>query len=168
MILVVDTAARTLSADGAVAPCRIGRAGAVAAGAKREGDGCTPLGSFALREVLLRPDRGLDPPVTALPWRWLARDDGWSDDPADPAYNRPVRHPHAFSAEQLWRDDGLYDVIVPLGYNDAPPVPGRGSAIFLHCTDPAHPVTAGCVAIDREALLALLPLLGPTDRLEIR
>ncbi len=168
MILRVDTAARTLTADGAATPCRIGRGGTVAASGKREGDGCTPLGGFVLREVLLRPDRGFDRPATTLPWRWLAPDDGWSDDPADPDYNRPVRHPRAFSAERLWRDDGLYDVVVPLGYNDDPPVPGRGSAIFLHCTDPGHPVTAGCVAIPREALLTLLPWLAPGDRMEIR
>ncbi len=171
MILRVDTAALTLTADGVTTPCRIGRSGPVAADAKREGDGHTPLGRWALREVLLRPDRGLAVPVPrkagALPWRWLTPDDGWSDDPADPAYNRPVKHPHAFSAEQLWRDDGLYDVIIPLGYNDDPPVPHRGSAIFLHCTAPAHPVTAGCVAVDRDALLILLPFLGPDDWIDI-
>ncbi len=168
MKLTVDAAALTLIADGVATPCVIGRSGPVAAADKREGDGHTPLGVFALREALLRPDRNINPPLTALPWRWLRPGDGWSDDPADPAYNRPVSHPHAFSAEHLWRDDGLYDVIVPLGYNDAPPVPGRGSAIFLHCTAPRHPTTDGCVAIDREALVALLPWLARGDTLEIR
>ncbi len=71
MILTVDTAARTLTADGAVTPCLIGRGGAVAADAKREGDGATPRGRWPLREVLLRPDRGLDPP--AAPALALAR-----------------------------------------------------------------------------------------------
>jgi L,D-peptidoglycan transpeptidase YkuD (ErfK/YbiS/YcfS/YnhG family) len=167
MILMVDTAACTLTADGVTTPCIIGRTGACAAAAKGEGDGHTPQGVFALRPALLRPDRGIAAPVTALPWRWLDPADGWSDDPADPAYNTRVRHPHPFSAEHLWRDDGLYDVIVPLGYNDAPPVPGRGSAIFLHCTA-GHPVTAGCVAIAREALLALLPWLTPDDGIAIQ
>lgn len=167
MNLHVDTAALTLTADGATTPCLIGGSGPVVAAAKREGDGHTPLGRWPLREVLLRPDRGFAAPTTRLPWRWLAPADGWSDDPADPAYNAAVHHPHAFSAEHLWRDDGLYDVIVPLGYNDAPPVPGRGSAIFLHCTAPGHPATAGCVAIEREALLALLPFLAPGDAIEI-
>ena len=167
MILRVDTASLTLTADGVTTPCRIGRAGPITAADKREGDGHTPRGHFAPREVLLRPDRGFGPLTTALPWRWLSPDDGWSDDPADPAYNRSVRLPHCFSAEKLWRDDGQYDVIVPLGYNDAPPVAGRGSAIFLHCTAPGHPVTAGCVAIDREALVALLPWLTREDRIEI-
>ncbi len=167
MILHVDTAALTLTADGVSTPCIIGRTGAIAAADKREGDGHTPRGRFAQREVLLRPDRGLAAPTTALAWRWLAPDDGWSDDPADPAYNTAVRHPHAFSAERLWRDDGLYDVIVPLGYNDVAPVPGRGSAIFLHCIEAGHPVTAGCVAVQREALLALLPWLRREDWIDI-
>ena len=146
-------------------PCLIGRSGAVAAADKREGDGATPLGRWPLRAVLLRPDRVEVPAGLRLPWRWLRPDDGWSDDPADPAYNRPVRHPHPFSAERLWRNDGLYDVIIVLGHNDAPPVPGAGSAIFLHCAE-GRP-TEGCVAIDRAALLSQLPRIGPGDALEI-
>ncbi|MGI4875893.1 MAG: L,D-transpeptidase family protein [Janthinobacterium lividum] len=165
MRLVVDTARRTLTADDAVFAARIGRGGACAAAAKREGDGCTPQGRFALRGVLLRPDR-VAAPRTALPWRWLRRDDGWSDDAGDPAYNRPVRHPHPFSAERMWRDDGLYDVVVVVGHNDAPPSAGMGSAIFLHCTADA-PATAGCVAVARAVLLALLPGLSVGDWLEI-
>ena len=165
MILRVDTAALTLTADGVATPCLIWRSGATAAAAKREGDGCTPCGRGAIRSALIRPDR-VAAPVTALPWRWLDPADGWSDDPRDPAYNRPVRHPHPFSAEHLWRDDGLYDVIVELGYNDAPAVPGKGSAIFLHCMIAGQP-TAGCVAIDREALEALLPHLAPGDTIDI-
>ncbi|RMF38953.1 MAG: hypothetical protein D6754_06370, partial [Alphaproteobacteria bacterium] len=27
--------------------------------------------------------------------------DGWSEDPADPDYNRPIRHPHGFPAERM-------------------------------------------------------------------
>lgn len=165
MILMVDTKMLTLTADGVTTPCTIGRSGATAAADKREGDGRTPRGRWAIRSALLRPDR-VSPPMTALPWRWLDPADGWSDDPKDPAYNTRVRHPHAFSAEHLWRDDGLYDLIVELGYNDAPAVPGKGSAIFLHCMIAGRP-TAGCVAIDREALEALLPHLAPGDAINI-
>ncbi len=167
MILSVDSRTLTLTADGVRTACRLGRTGPIDAAGKREGDGHTPRGRFALREALIRPDRGLGLPVSPLPWRWLTRDDGWSDDPQDPAYNTAVRLPHPFSAERMWRDDGLYDIVIPLGYNDDPPVPGLGSAIFLHCTAPGHPVTAGCVAIEREALLALLPWLTPNDAIDI-
>ena len=164
--MIVDTAARTLTAHGEVIPCVIGRGGAIATGDKREGDGATPLGVWRVRGVLLRPGHEFGAP--SLPWRWLRPGDGWSDDAADPAYNRPVTHPHRYSAEQLWRDDQVYDAIITLGYNDAQPVPGRGSAIFLHLTRPDRRPTEGCVAIDREAMRRLLPRLSPDDRLEIR
>lgn len=165
-MILVDTAARTLTAFGQTLSCAIGRSGACPEAEKREGDGMTPLGRYPVRAALLRPDR-VAAPATRLPWRWLRPDDGWSDDVRDPAYNRPARHPHPFSAERLWRGDGLYDVIVVLGYNDAPPVPGAGSAIFLHCWNGAKP-TEGCVAIPRDALLALLGQMTTATTIEIR
>ena len=165
-MIQVDCDARTLGVGGEVVDCVIGRGGACDAEAKREGDGCTPRGRWPVRAVLLRRDRVAVPAGLRLPWRWIARDDGWSDDPADPAYNRPVRHPHRFSAERMWREDGLYDVVVVLGCNDAPPVAGQGSAIFLHCRSDAA-ATEGCVAIARAALLALLPRIEPGTVLAI-
>ena len=164
--LRVDTAGRRLTAFGESIPCEIGRTGAIAAADKREGDGATPLGTWPIRGALLRSDR-VAAPATRLPWRWLRPDDGWSDDPADPAYNRPVRHPHSFSAEAMWRLDGAYDLNLVLGHNEAPPVPGRGSAIFVHCLGPQG-FTQGCVALARDALAALLPRLAPGDAIEIR
>lgn len=165
--MIVDTAALTLTLGGRVVPCVIGKGGVVAATDKREGDGATPLGTWPVRCVLLRPDRGLVPP-RGLPWRWLRPADGWSDDPADPAYNRPVSHPHRFSAERLWRDDHVYDVIVVLGHNDSPPVPGMGSAIFLHATRPDRAPTEGCVAVELAVLADLLGRLDTGATLTIR
>ncbi|KAK0336413.1 hypothetical protein LTR94_008927 [Friedmanniomyces endolithicus] len=144
--------------------CTIGRSGACAAADKREGDGCTPLGNWPIRAVLLRPGK-VSATGIALPWRWTHAGDGWSDDPADPAYNRPVRLPRPFSTESLQRSDDAYDVIVILGHNDAPPVPGMGSAIFFHLSE-GRP-TAGCVAVDRDDMLRLLPLLSPGDVMTI-
>lgn len=166
-MILVDTAARTLEAFGLIVPCEIGRGGACAAERKREGDGCTPLGSWRVETVLFTPGRAAPVPGLALPWRWIDAADGWSDDPADPAYNRPVRQPHRFSAERLLRQDGLYDIVVTLDHNGQPPVPGLGSAIFLHCRTPGR-ATEGCVAIDREALAQVVARLSPGDRLHIR
>jgi L,D-peptidoglycan transpeptidase YkuD (ErfK/YbiS/YcfS/YnhG family) len=135
----------------------LGRSGITAA--KREGDGATPAGEFALREVWYRPDR-VNPPRTGLPAKAISREDGWSDDPADPAYNRAVSLPHPWRHENLWREDGLYDLIVPLGYNDDPPTPGLGSAIFLHCARPDWRPTEGCVAIALTDFMALLQCCG--------
>ncbi|MFZ5706731.1 MAG: L,D-transpeptidase family protein [Pseudomonadota bacterium] len=162
----VDVDALTLTGpDGVAVPCAIGRSGACPADEKREGDGKTPLGRWPIRTILFRKGAAAPPPGLRLPWRWIGPDDGWSDGVDDPEYNRPVRHPHAHSAERLVRDDGAYDVIVVLGHNDSPPVPGSGSAIFLHCSE-GRP-TAGCVAVEKPALLALLPLLAPGDAVEI-
>lgn len=162
----VDSIARTLTGpDGATIACDIGRSGACAAEAKREGDGMTPLGRWPIRAVLFRPGRAAPPAGLTLPWRWTRPSDGWSDGAVDPEYNRPVRHPHAHSAERLEREDGLYDVIVILGHNDTPPMPDMGSAIFLHCSE-GRP-TEGCVAVDKAALLDLLARLAPGDAVEI-
>ncbi len=142
----------------------LGRGGVTAD--KREGDGGTPLGVFPLRALWYRADR-LDRPATALTCFPIDPDQGWSDDPADPAYNRPVRLPYKASHERLWRDDAVYDLIVPLGYNDAPAVPGLGSAIFLHVAHSDYRPTEGCVAIARDDLLALLAVCGADTRIRI-
>ncbi len=148
-----------LSWDGGQCRCALGRGGIRAD--KREGDGATPSGRFVLRRALYRPDRLPAPPVSGLPASPIAPEDGWCDDPADPRYNRPVPLPCATSHEKLWRDDGLYDVVVVLGHNDDPPVPGLGSAIFLHVAKPGYLPTEGCVAL---ALPDLLTLLAVCDR----
>ena len=164
--LRVDSAALILTGpDGATIPCAIGRAGACPADVKREGDGMTPLGRWPIRTVLFRSGHAAPPVGMSLPWRWTRPEDGWSDGIGDPAYNRPVRHPHPHSAERLVRADGAYDVIVVLGHNDTPPVQGLGSAVFLHCSE-GRP-TAGCVAVGKDALLALLSQLKPGDAVEI-
>ncbi len=134
--------------------CALGRAGISAD--KHERDGATPLGHWRMRALLFRPDRLPRAPLTKLPIRALRPEDGWCDDPADPLYNRPVALPFRARAEALWRADGIYDLIVPLGYNDDPPVPGRGSAIFLHVARPDFSPTEGCVALAREDLLAVV------------
>ena len=142
--------------------CAVGRGGIRRD--KREGDGATPAGCWLLRRLLYRADR-LSPPKTKLPTRALAKTDGWCDDPADPYYNRPVTRPYAASHEALWRDDGLYDLVVVLGHNDDPPRPGAGSAIFLHVARPDYGPTAGCVALRRDDLLAVLATVDLASRL---
>lgn len=138
--------------------CALGRGGIRSD--KREGDGATPVGRFALRRVLWRADR-LPQPKTGLPVSPIAPDDGWCDAPADPAYNRPVKRPYAASHEELWREDHVYDVIVVMGHNDDPVVPGLGSAVFMHVARPDWAPTAGCVALPLPDLLRLLKDCAP-------
>jgi L,D-peptidoglycan transpeptidase YkuD (ErfK/YbiS/YcfS/YnhG family) len=131
-----------------------------------EGDGITPRGSFPVREVFYRADR-ISKPVTALPLRALEKDDGWCDAPGDPNYNRRVLLPYPASAEQMWREDHLYDLVAVLGYNDDPVVPGKGSAIFLHLARPDFSATHGCVALTRDDWLAAIAQLKPGDQVMI-
>lgn len=155
-----------LDLGGRTVRAALGKGGITEASAKREGDGATPLGRYALRRVLYRADR-VDAPRTALPFRPIRPDDGWCDDPGDPAYNRPVRKPYPASHEDMWRDDGLYDIVLVLGHNDDPPVPGAGSAIFLHCKRGDYEPTQGCIALDPSDVLDLLARARPGDTLTI-
>lgn len=162
---LADSTGRLRWAGGA-ARCALGRSGVAAPATKREGDGATPLGAWPMRRLYWRPDR-LERPATALPVEALTPEAGWCDDPDDPLYNRPVILPYPGRHERLWREDNLYDLIVELGYNDDPVVPGLGSAIFLHLARPDFAPTEGCIACARTDFLALLAIAKPGDRLEI-
>ncbi len=142
-------------------PCAIGRGGL---GDKRaEGDGITPAGRHRVETVLARPDRA---------WRRLggaiSLRDGWSDDPADPAYNTRVRRPRPFGHEALRRPDPMYDLVAVLDWNRHPVVPGRGSAIFLHVWRRPRAATAGCVAFRAADLAWILARWSPRARVVIR
>ena len=127
---------------------------------KVEGDNATPIGKFPLREIFFREDR-IERHLlkTSLPIRSLTPYDGWCDDPNNPNYNRLVdlrNFDLAISHEKLYRDDHLYDIIVEVGYNDEPPVPGKGSAIFIHVARENYRGTAGCVAFAKPDLLEII------------
>lgn len=148
------------------APCALGRSGILEA--KREGDGGTPIGSYPLRTLFYRPDR-MAPPQAGLQPLPLQKDFGWGDDPADPeSYNRLVLLPLRTGHERLWREDALYDLIIVIGYNDAPPIPGRGSAIFLHLARPDYGPTEGCVAVSHPDMLALLQRIDRASTIDIQ
>jgi L,D-peptidoglycan transpeptidase YkuD (ErfK/YbiS/YcfS/YnhG family) len=154
-----------LSWPGGGAPAACGRGGVRPD--KREGDGATPEGKFVLLPGFYRADRIALPP-THLAMTALSPTDGWVDDPADPRYNRLVSLPYPAHHEEMWRTDGLYDLVVPIGYNSDPPLPGRGSAIFLHVARPDLAATEGCIAVSREILDGLLGLIGPGSMITIR
>ncbi len=136
-------------------PCAVGWGGI---GEKRaEGDGVTPAGRHRVEAIFWRPDRMHKPCTThAQSMQKILQPIGptaaWSDDPADPNYNGPVRRPHGFGHEALRRSDGQYDLVAVLDWNRRPVVAGRGSAIFLHVWKRPRWPTAGCVAFRREDL----------------
>jgi L,D-peptidoglycan transpeptidase YkuD (ErfK/YbiS/YcfS/YnhG family) len=153
-----------LVAGGRRIPCALGRSGTSAR--KRESDGATPLSRLAFRRVWWRRERG-SRPITGLPLRPIRPHDGWCDATGDRNYNRHVIRPYPVSHEAMWRDDTLYDLVVELGWNDAPRRQGRGSAIFMHVARNGFKPTEGCVALTHRDLRWLLSRLASRSRMVI-
>jgi len=146
-------------------PCVIGSGGLVSASAKREGDKRTPIGVFPLRYGFYDP---VNCPSlqsgTAFPFVAMRDDMIWEEDAGSPHYNRLIvadrrARPHERLTRR--RAEGLFDVVIPIGYNDAAAEPHRGSAIFIHAARPDGSGTAGCVAVPRQHLEELARRLEP-------
>jgi len=133
--------------------CAIGKNGIT--NDKEEGDKKTPIGCFEIRKVLFRKDR-IEKLQTNLPTEEIQKNDGWCDDINDKNYNQQIKLPYNVGSEKLWRDDEVYDIVVVLGFNDNPPISGKGSAIFMHIARENYSPTAGCIAFNREDLLEIL------------
>lgn len=131
----------------------VGRRGFALPGEKREGDGKTPSGIYALGDAFGYAEK-MD---TGLHYRQSGSDDFWVDDVDSPNYNQWVHSdPHARSFEKMHRDDRLYSEGIIVEYNTSPIVKGAGSAIFLHVWRAGSKGTAGCVAMEEKNILALL------------
>ena len=148
-------------------PCSVGRNGIRPAAEKVEGDLASPSGIWRLTGLYWRADRGQQP-RTWLPTAVLGPQQGWAEDPADPDYNRSIRHPHGFPADRMTRGDPLYDICAVTDHNADPVVPGAGSAIFVHLWRGPRRPTAGCVAFRRPDLEWILARWQPRSRLIIR
>jgi L,D-peptidoglycan transpeptidase YkuD (ErfK/YbiS/YcfS/YnhG family) len=150
---IIVTSPAELVFSGKAYSCVVGRGGI---GIKSiEGDGITPVGRYPLRSLRYRPSL-LRKPQSHLPTYPITRQDGWCDDPTHTEYNRPIQLPFSASHEVLWRSDGLYNIIIELGFNDNPPVSGLGSAIFIHVKSSTSCPTEGCIALSQTDLLDVL------------
>lgn len=164
----------TLKLGNKIFPCALGKDGITRS--KVEGDHKTPDGQFPLRTVFYRYDKLSKPIYSKVPMMALLEEDGWCDDPRDRAYNQPVMLPYHASAERLWREDDVYDVIVVLGHNDNPVEKGKGSAIFLHVArevqqgtgEQTFEGTEGCIALKKQDLLEILPILSSETTLTVQ
>mgnify|MGYP003322761424 CR=1 FL=1 len=129
---------------------------------------CTHSFALSKKRVFYRPDKERRP-ITRLPLQKITEKMGWSDDPEDEGkYNRIVELPYLYSHEKLWRNDDLYNIIVELGYNDKPPIRGRGSAIFMHLMAKDGSSTAGCISLRKNDLLQLISMIEINEALEIK
>jgi L,D-peptidoglycan transpeptidase YkuD (ErfK/YbiS/YcfS/YnhG family) len=145
-------------------PCALGSAGILVR--KSEGDSGTPAGCWSLLRVLYRADRIIRP-VTFLPVQAISRDDGWCDAPDDRNYNSCVKLPYPVSAEKMWREDEIYNLVVVLDHNTRPKKRGRGSAVFIHLARAGFTPTQGCIAFKEHDLRMLLEACGPGSAISI-
>lgn len=133
---------------------------------KREGDGRSPAGVFALR--LATGYASTPPPGARLLYRVATPTLRCVDDTRSAHYNQLVDEAAVAkdwtSAEDMRRTDELYRLVVWVGHNDAPVEPGAGSCIFLHLRSGPGAVTAGCTAFDAAPLEGLLAWLDPAAR----
>lgn len=123
----------------------VGRNGITAE--KVEGDGKTPAGTYSFTMSFgLKEDPG-----SILPYHKVVKGDYWVDDGTSPYYNQLVNTsvtPKSWSsAENLAAASPYYNYALALDYNGER-VPGKGSAIFLHCfTARADNGSAGCIRL---------------------
>ncbi len=145
--------------------CAIGKDGLTKN--KVEGDHKTPIGKFKFKKVFYRADK-LGKMVFNLPSQIIKKNSGWCDDPKHKLYNQFIKFPFNASAERLYRDDGLYDLLFVIDYNIDPIVPGKGSAIFLHICKPNFEGTEGCIAIEKKNIIELSKKIDLQTKLIVR
>ena len=112
----------------------------------------TPIGAFLFDKIFYRHDK-IGKIKFLIDSHIIQKNDGWCDDQHSKFYNQHIQFPFNESAEHLYRDDHIYDIVCVLNYNTSPIIPGRGSAIFLHIAKTDFAGTEGCIAIEKEALI---------------
>jgi L,D-peptidoglycan transpeptidase YkuD (ErfK/YbiS/YcfS/YnhG family) len=144
--------------------CAIGKNGITKS--KVEGDGCTPLGKYSIDNVYYRKDRVhfINVNFTAIP---ILENYGWCDDIESEYYNKFITFPFSQSAEKLYRDDSIYDILCVINYNQCPVIKNKGSAIFLHIANQDYSGTEGCLAIKKEDLIFLLSRINQNTEINI-
>ena len=153
----------TLLFDDFIFRCVVGKKGV--SKKKKEGDFCTPKGSFKLKTVYYRPDR-VKKIQTKLNTKKINPNMGWCNDPLNEKYNSLIKINGKIKHEKLYRRDNKYDILLVIDYNLRKPIPFKGSAIFIHLTK-NFKSTAGCIALNKKDFLILLKLVNKKTRIKI-
>jgi len=92
----------------------------------------------------------------------------WIDDPKSKYYNQLVDilevQKDWESAEHLIDYPIQYEYLIEIKSNPKN-IQGKGSAIFLHCTN--NKPTAGCVAVNKDIMKKLIENINPNTKIEI-
>ena len=144
--------------------CAIGKRGI--SSKKREGDGCTPKGTFKFRGLFYRKDRNLKF-KTHLKKTVIKKNMGWCDDVRSKYYNKLIKFPFSYKAERLYKKKNTYDIILIINYNLKPIIKNKGSAIFLHISSKNYGPTKGCIAVSKKDMKKLLKFINNKTKIII-
>ena len=125
---------------------------------KQEGDKSTPIGKFKLKYLYYRKDR-IKKVTTKIKKKIIKKNLGWCNDVKNTKYNKPIIVNKKICHEKMFRYDKKYDLVIVLDYNMKNPIPGKGSAIFIHITKNYSP-TEGCIALCERDLKILLKIIS--------
>ena len=144
--------------------CALGKRGITSK--KREGDGKTPIGTYKLNSIFYRKDR-ISKIKTTLKKIVIKKNMGWCDDVTSKHYNKMIRFPFNQSAEKLWLENNIYDVIIVINYNLKPVIKNKGSAIFLHIAKRNFLQTEGCIAITKKNIILLASKINNNTKITV-
>ena len=153
----------TLTCGDFLFKCSIGKRGITSK--KKEGDMKTPKGVFSLGPLFYRNDRNKKPLTKIKPIK-ISKRMGWCDDIKSPKYNSLIKINKKIKHERLFRNDHIYDFLIPINYNTNKPKQNKGSAIFLHLTK-NYKKTLGCIALKKNDFLILLKLIDKKTKIKI-
>ena len=146
--------------------CAIGKRGIKIK--KKEGDLITPKGTYNLSKLLYRKDR-----VKNLKSRLkkikINKNMGWCDDTRSKKnYNKLIKVSGKTNLkyEKLFRNDSIYDYLIPINYNTNQTSLGKGSAIFIHLTK-NYKKTLGCIALKENDFLILAKIIKKNSKIRI-
>lgn len=137
-------------------------------GKKREGDLKTPFGIFGFNRAF-----GLaDDPGCALEYVKVDGTYYWDCDGASARYNTLVttdeyRDFDTSVSEHIADYPDAYRYVLNTTWNEER-IPGKGSAVFLHCYREGHTHTSGCIAIPADAMEYVMRHVKPDTKIVIR
>ena len=139
----------------------VGKKGMVLDSERKEGCGKTPIGVYHFDKAF-----GIaDDPGCAIPYIKVTKDLYWSSDMRDGMhYNElvsinDVPDLDVKNSEHLISYTKAYQYCLNISFNEEC-TPGRGSAIFLHCTG-NNKYTAGCVAVPKDTMKKIMQRVDP-------
>jgi D-alanyl-D-alanine dipeptidase len=134
---------------------------------KKEGDGKAPAGIFKLGPAFGYASEA-DAAWLRMPYTPLAETVECVDDVSSRRYNLIVDRSSVkdvdWNSSERMRSVGVYRWGVVVEHNSAPPIAGKGSCIFLHIWQAADKGTAGCTAMEQNALEELMRWLDAKKR----